>query len=375
MAKDSTDYVTHAQRYALVAQKWPSYEHANRAQYRAGLAWLSAGRTNEGVAAMDTLITRFPKSEYVRDAHLQIAQAWKAKGEREKSAAAWVRYAERFSADSTAGPAWLEAADLYAAAGRQPKADSLRLAYIKRWPVDQAGAMEILETFATRQLDSVGTGQPISALLKKPAKGVNPSLLADYLRRAETRPDLASHGLVARVRFLEAEESYAAYDAIRITQPLAKSIPAKQKALDQTMARYTKVAGEGIAEWRHAASFRTGQALAAFGEALERSERPADLKGDDRLAYDEVLRDKCQPFYDRAEQVWTDLLRQKGSDAQDPWLERAQSALWTRLAGRFYFQPEVDYPRIAASEPEPVSMDKRKAKQDSAVAQRKDDNP
>lgn len=391
VAKDSTDYVTHAERYALVAQRWPSYEHANRAQYRAGLAWLSAGKTKEGVAAMDTLIARFPKSEYVRDAHLQIAQAWKAKGEREQSAAAWIRYANQFPADSSAAPAWLDAADLYAEAGRQPKADSLRLAYIRKWPNDQAGAMEILEVFATRQLDSIGTDRPISSLLPKPApaakstksaKGAKaakaapvspPSHLAEYLRRAEARPDLASHPLVARVRFLEAEEAYAAYDAIRLTQPLKTSIPARQKALDQAMARYTKVAAEGVPEWRHAASFRTGQALAAFGEALEQSQRPADLKGDDLLAYEEVLREKAQPFYDRAEQVWTDQLRQSNADAKDAWTERAQSALWQRLAGRFYFQPELDYPRIAATPPEPPKEEK-KAKKDSVVAQRKDEN-
>lgn len=393
VAKDSTDYVTHAQRYALVAQRWQSYEHAHRAQYRAGLAWFSAGKTREGVAAMDTLITRFPNSEYVRDAHLQIAQAWKAKGEREQSAAAWVRYANRFPADSTAGPAWLEAADLYADAGKQEKADSLRIAYIKRWPNDTAGAMEILEVFATRQLDSVSTERPISALLKKPvqllkggkgsksAKGakasapeVPPSYLAQYLQLAETRPDLASHALVAREKFLEAEEAYAAYDAIRLTQPLKTSIPARQKALDQAMSRYTKVAAEGVPEWRHAASFRTGQALAAFGTALEQSQRPADLKGDDLLGYEEVLREKAQPFYDRAEQVWTDQLRQSNADTKDAWTERAQSALWERLAGRFYFQPEFDYPRIAGVAPEPPKDVKpKKAKGDSAVAERKDD--
>jgi tetratricopeptide (TPR) repeat protein len=375
VARDSSDHVTHAQRYALVAERWPSYEYAHRAQYRAGLAWLAAGRTAEGVAAMEGLITRFPKSEYVRDAHLQVAQAWKAKGDREQSAAAWVKYAEKFPADTTAGPAWLEAADLYAAAGKQPKADSLRLAYIQRWPNDQVGAMEILEVFAQRQLDSVGTGRSVSTLLKKPAKGATPSHLSEYLRRAAERPDLASHPLVARTRFLEAEEAYAAYDAVRITQPLKTSLPKKQKALDDVMARYAKTAGEGVPEWRHASSFRTGQALAAFGEALERSDKPADLQGDDRLAYEEVLREKAQPFYDRAEQVWTDMLRQAGSEKSDPWVERAQSSLWQRLAGRFYFRPEVDYPRIAGTPPEPVSVkEEKQVKKDSAVAQRKDEN-
>ena len=51
VAADSTKHERHAELFAEVAKRWPEYEHAPVAQYRAGLAWLDGGRTSEAVRA------------------------------------------------------------------------------------------------------------------------------------------------------------------------------------------------------------------------------------------------------------------------------------------------------------------------------------
>jgi hypothetical protein len=87
-----------------------------------------------------------------------------------------------------------------------------------------------------------------------------------------------------------------------------------------------------------------------FGESLERSERPADLKGDDLRGYEDVLLEQAQAFYEKGEGVWSELLKQAGKDgAADDWIAQARSALWPRLARRFFFRPEVEFPLVAAS--------------------------
>jgi hypothetical protein len=149
------------------------------------------------------------------------------------------------------------------------------------------------------------------------------------------------------VRFLEGEETRSAYDRSRLSQPLETSIPAKQKLLDAVITRYRASAELGVSQWANASAYRIGQALVAFGEALEQSQRPADLHGDDLRAYEEVLNTQAQAFFVRGEDVWTELLRQKGSSANDPWIPQAQAALWRRLSGRFFFRPEVEYPLVA----------------------------
>jgi tetratricopeptide (TPR) repeat protein len=298
VAADSTDYERHAELFEKVAANWPEYEHAHLSQYRAGLAYLNARRHEDGVRVMQDLITRFPEGEYVKDAHLHIAKTWEATEDHERAAVAYVNFSERYPDDDSADDAWLKAADLYATAGLEQQNDQLRLGYIERFPDDRETAMEILEEFARRDIEGVTPEQPVSLLLgkKKPR-----SHLAEYLERAKKDPELASAALIAEVKFLEAEEARAAYDALELTLPLKKSIAKKQKSLDKLMDRYQECVEIGISEWARASAFRIGQSLVGFGAALETSQRPRDLKGDDLLAYEDVLLDESQVFYDRGE--------------------------------------------------------------------------
>jgi tetratricopeptide (TPR) repeat protein len=354
VAADSMDYRRHALLFERVATRFPDYEHAHLAQYRAGLAYARAGMAREAVAAMQSLIERFPRSEYVKDAHLQVARTWEAAGEREKAGEAYAAFSERYPKDESAAAAWLKAGDLFAAAGLAQRAEQLRLAYIRRFPDDLETAMEILEPLARRDLAGVSAERPLSTLLPTPRKGAKPaapaSHLADYLQRGKARPDLVSRDLLAQMRYLQAEESRWAFEAARLTLPLEKSLRAKQKLLDSLVARYRRTVDMGVAEWAHASTFRIGEALVRFGESLEKSERPADLSGDDLAAYEEVLFKQSQGFHDRGESVWSDLLRQKGKAApEDPWIVRTQTSLWQRLAKRFYYRPEMEFPLVAAT--------------------------
>jgi tetratricopeptide (TPR) repeat protein len=365
-AADSTQFAQYAPLFEKVASGWPQFEHAPRAQYRAGLAYISAGSPREGVRAMETLIRVFPRSEYVKDAHLQIARTWEASGELEKAAKGYLAFAERYAEDESAGEAWLRAADLCDSAGRGAQADTLRLAYIRKYPADVDAAMQILESLARRELADVTPERPVSRLLPAPAPRAvardrkpktappaDPSHLAAYLRRAQQHPERASRDLLARVRYLQGEETRVAYGAARLGQPLDRSIAAKQALLDSVLARYRRSLDLGVSEWAHASAFRIGEALVGFGEALEGSERPADLSGEDLSAYEDVLAEQGAAFYDRGEAVWSDLLRQKGQEVpEDPWLTRAREALWKRLAHRFFYRPEVEFPLVDGMAPE-----------------------
>ncbi len=356
VAADSTQYRRHAELFERVASRWPGYEHADLAEYRAGLAYLKAGQPREAVRAMQTLIRQFPRSEYARDAHLQVARTWEGLGERELAAQAYAEFARGYPDDESARGAWLKAADLLAAAGLSQRAESLRLDYIRRYPDDFETAMEILEELARRDLASVGPEHPISTLLGASSKArpaaAPPSRLAAYLHLASAHPGLASRGLLAQVRFLQGEEARPAYAAARLRQPLARSIPPKQRLLDTLITRYRRSANLGVPDWAHASAFRIGQALVAFGEALEHCEPPADLQGDDLLAYEDVLMKQSQTFYDRGEGVWTDLLRGQGREAtDDSWISQTQASLWQRLSKRFFYLPEVEFPLVGATPP------------------------
>jgi hypothetical protein len=188
----------------------------------------------------------------------------------------------------------------------------------------------------------------------KPAKQGAPTgpvpYFAQYLKRVAKQPAKASKPLLAEFRFRHGEEVFQTYAGARLTQPLPPSIAAKQRLLDSVLVRYRRTVDMGVQEWAHAATFRIGEALVGFGEALEKSERPADLTGDDLKAYDNVLLEQSVSFHDRGESVWTDLL-QRNPDIADAWTTRARVALWGRLGDRFLFKPEADYPVVQGHGP------------------------
>jgi hypothetical protein len=249
--------------------------------------------------------------------------------------------------------------------------------------------MAVYESLARRELAAVDATHPLSALLPaepvapaaaaktrrstKPAKppktaappaatATSPSYLARYLKRAEAHPELASKSLLAEVRFRQGEEARVAAAAVPLTLPLSASLPRRQKRMDEAIARYHDATAMGVSEWSNASACRIGETLIEFGQALERSERPADLKGDDLLAYEDVLLDKAQVFYDRAEGVWGELVRQKGATtSKDAWVLEARSALWKRLGLRFAFQAEPEVPLVKADVPDRPHAPKERA--------------
>ena len=105
-----------------------------------------------------------------------------------------------------------------------------------------------------------------------------------------------------------------------------------------------------VEEWVCASTLRIGDALVAFGEALERSERPAELKGEDSAGYDQVVRSQAQTFHQQGEGVWSELLRRDGQDSTGrAWVARARSSYWRRLGLRIQGRPEADEPDSAVA--------------------------
>ncbi|MCP4573440.1 MAG: tetratricopeptide repeat protein [bacterium] len=335
--------------FAQVADRWPTCENADLALYRAGLGYATTD-PDAAVAAWQRLLTRYPTSAYARDSALQIAATHETRGQPLAAAAALDRFSTAFAADPDASSALLKASDLLANAGDSVGAEDLKSAFLQRFPEETETVMAIREERAAQALAGLAADQ---------APRTEPVLRA-YLELAATHPKLASPEILARVAFLEAEREYSRYTAVELTQPLPAAIQAKQQSLEELLGMYAACTRYGIAEYTRAAAFRTGQAITHFGDALLASERPAELHGDDLLAYEEVLAEQSWPFYDRGEAAWTDLLRQTGSEQEDPgsWLAQTRRELWPRVAGRFLHLPEAEYPLVAAVQPaEPTADD------------------
>jgi hypothetical protein len=283
---------------------------------------------------------------------LKIAHTWEDAERPEAASRGFAKFAEAFPEDEDAAPSLLRAIDLADAGGDSFGAESLRDQYLKRYPDDVDTAFQFIGVRATRELATVGPDRSISALLS-PTNGPEGAALRRYLELAQAQPGGASRALLAEVRFQQGEEAMRSYTRRRITLPLAPSITEKKSLLENVLQEYRECAAFAVAPWNRASAYRIGECLVAFGDALMESERPADLSGDDLLAYDEVLEEQSWEFFDKGEQTWGEMLRQVGeNESGGEWVVNARRSLWPRVAPRFVHRPEVQYPLVAARAPE-----------------------
>jgi outer membrane protein assembly factor BamD (BamD/ComL family) len=350
--------------FANVAQRWPAYEHTDLALYRAGLGFASRGSYAEGAAAWERLLAEHPNSEYARDSAVQIAGSYEKSGDRQQAARAYEHFSALYPNDPDAPTALLKAVDLLVEANDETGAHAMRSTFLSRFPGETEAVMDIRAARATRDLAKVTDGSAtLSSLLVSAASGraagASMSDLQAYLTLAAKNPKLASAAILAQVDYLRAEESYPDYAAVKLTQPLPASIEKKKAKMEALITLYDHCADHGVAEYSRAAAHRIGTVLVEFGDALMASERPSGLGGDDLVAYNEVIEDQSWQFYNRGIDVWSKLLEQVGNTSDDPgqWLARTRQALWPRLAQRFLYQPEVDYPLVAAEPPAKQTSD------------------
>jgi TolA-binding protein len=358
-AVDSTESpAAAAPLYLAVATRWPAYEHASLALYRAGLGFAAAGEHDQAVAAWERIVAADANGAYGRDAAVRIAQSLEAAGHAASASLAWARFSELYPDGEDAPAALLKAIDLREVAADTAGAESLRDDYLKRFPNDTETAFAVAGSRARRELDQAAReGTPVATLVtrpvaKKKAAAAPASAVRRYLDLAEAHPEQADASLLARVDYLAAEESLRDYLALPLTQPLPASIERKNKRLEAVVALFNRCVDRGDPEYAHAAAYRIGEAVVHLGTALLASERPAGLAGDDLAAYDEVLREQSWTFTERGENAWAQLLRKADrSSGRDPggWLARTETELWPRLARRYVHRPELEYPLAAAS--------------------------
>lgn len=354
------DVATAAPLYLDVATRWPDGEHASAALYQAGLGFAAAGRDTAAIAAWETIVAANARGALGRDAAVRIAETHEKAGRATAAAAAWVRLADLDPQGVDAPAALLRAVDLREAAGDTVGAESLRDVYLGRFPGDLATAFAVAGDRARRELSgALRDGQrvtslaaPVASSPKGGRKAAPATAVRRYLDLAAAHPELGEPALLARIDYLCADEALRDYRALELTQPLPRSLEAKNRALEGVVARFSRCAERGDAELAHAAAHRIGEAIIHLGDALLASERPAELTGDDLAAYDEVLREQAWGFATRGEDAWRQLLRTADrSQGADPggWLARTEHELWPRLARRYVHRPELEYPLAAAA--------------------------
>ncbi len=123
--------------------------------------------------------------------------------------------------------------------------------------------------------------------------------------------------LAASAQMVFAEDARYAYQSIRLTHPLNRSLKQKQKALKQTLKAYERVAGYEVEAFTTASTFEIADLYTALSKSIMNSDRPKELSALELEQYEILLEEQAFPFEEQAIELHEINMRRAWSGTYD----------------------------------------------------------
>jgi len=227
-----------------------------------------------------------------------------------------------------------QAAELYANAGHATESTGVYVYYIGQFPQPVEAAIEARQRVADHYRVSGDTRQW--------QQWLNAIIDADT-HAGGGRTDRTRY-LAANARLALADAQNTQYQAVALRLPLKKTLTAKKRLLEATLAQYEQAAAYDVAEVTNAAAFRTAQLYSHLARALIDSERPKNLDAEALEEYNILLEDQAYPFEEQAIALHETNAARVESGMYDAWIEKSLQALAELVPGRYAKQERsMDY--------------------------------
>ncbi|MFK4753640.1 tetratricopeptide repeat protein [Oceanobacter antarcticus] len=129
--------------------------------------------------------------------------------------------------------------------------------------------------------------------------------------------------LAAGASYELAEFSRLKYESLPLTLPLNKSIPIKNKAMQEAQELYTQSVEMGVLEFTTSSTYRIGQLYTQLSKALLDSERPKGLDELELEEYQFLLEDQAYPFEQAAMDVQMKNINRTYDGIYDEWIKKS----------------------------------------------------
>lgn len=163
-----------------------------------------------------------------------------------------------------------------------------------------------------------------------------------WLRRVIAGDKEAGNQRNARSRWLAAWANiqygdYFAWEFERkkLRLPLNKSLPAKNKALQDATGRYQMAADYGILEFVTMSSYKIAGLYEAFALELRKSPTPKGLSSSDKQFYAEIIEEQASPFVDLATDLYQGNVERAWAGKFNEWIEKSFTAMKRLNPDRF----------------------------------------
>lgn len=147
--------------------------------------------------------------------------------------------------------------------------------------------------------------------------------------------------MAAMGSMLFANDSLAAFEKIKLTLPLNRSLKRKKSALDKVLAELNNILEYKIAEYSTEANYKIAGIYATLATNLMESERPKGLNALELEQYDILLEEQAYPFEEQAIDVHETNAKRGWQGVYDQWVRKSFESLSKLLPGRYNKQEQV----------------------------------
>lgn len=159
-------------------------------------------------------------------------------------------------------------------------------------------------------------------------------------KRAGDKRTPRSKYLAAYSRNVFADDYRKAFEKISLKQPLDKSLPKKQKAMEAALKRYQWVSDYNIQEFTTLATYQVAQIYKRMAKDVMDSERPAGWDELELEQYEYILEEQAYPLEDQSVAIHEANVERSWNGNYDEWVGESMKALGEIMPAR-YNKPEV----------------------------------
>ena len=323
--------ITH---FSRIRQLVPASAIRQTADYDAASLLIQSGRISDAQPLLEDLRRRYPRNTELQTGittklafiYAQTGQSLKAARELEKLA-----LADATAAAERRDLHW-QAAELYRKAGRGKDAARLYKSYVRRYPRPFATALE-----ARQHLVEYYQAEKNH---KAAWHWMNEIIKAD--RDAGAQRNDRSRYLAASATLQLASPIKHAYQRVRLTVPLKKSLKKKKKLMQRAVKAYRQALGYRLAEISTQATYEIAEIYNDFSRALMKSQRPRNLSGEALEQYDILLEEQAFPFEEKAIAIHQSNLKNMQQGIFDQWVRKSLQQLQQLQPIRYAKHERID---------------------------------
>ena len=339
-ANEAEDYRAAAGHFLRITERAPTSSIRPNAEYDAAAALMKLQDWTAAAEVLDGFRAAFPDHELNAEATKQLAFVYREGGETSLAAAEYVRVASEAQDPELEREALLSAGELYEQTSDVDSALGVYERYLTEftYPVDVAveTRSKVAEMYRARG-DLPRYHEHLAALVEADA-------LAGADRSDRTRYLAAQAGLVL------AEPGYAAFNAVRLVEPLEQNLARKRELMDTSLQEFERLISYEVGDVTTAATFHMAEIYANFSRSLLDSQRPTDLPAAELAAYEEAIEEEAFPFEERAIEVHeANVALMMAANVYNRWVQQSFARLAELVPGR-YAKEEQSIGLLGASE-------------------------